>query len=81
MMRRSRFSESQIRQALLDVSDGSGVVDVCRRVGITESTFYRWRKLREPAEPGVSEMRAENRKLRVIVANFLLDTMPLAKKA
>lgn len=79
-MRASRFSERQIEQALKDVRDGTSAVQVCRRLGISETSFYRWRKQREAGGAvEVTELREENKKLREIVANFLLDKMPLVK--
>ena len=79
-MRPSRFTEAQIVQALQQVSAGTPAVQVCRELGITETTFYRWRKNRERV--GVAkdrelrelrELRDENHKLKEIVANLLLD--------
>ncbi|MBA3646516.1 MAG: transposase [Gemmatimonadaceae bacterium] len=82
-MRPSRFSDAQIVDALAEVTAGTPAVAVCRRLGITETTFYRWRKQRSGAgEISSSEVRAlrdENQRLREIVANFLLDKFPMAK--
>jgi putative transposase len=81
-MRPSRFTETQIKQALQDVVAGSPAVAVCRRLGITQTTFYRWRK--QFGAPQISdanelqELRAENKRLRAVVANFLLDKMPFS---
>ena len=83
-MRPSRFSDVQIAAALAEVVAGTPAVNVCRRLGITETTFYRWRKQHTgvggmtPAEGRA--LREENQKLREIVANFLLDKVPLTKK-
>ena len=83
-MRPSRFTEAQIVQALQQVSAGTPAVQVCRELGITETTFYRWRKNRERV--GVAkardlrelrELRDENHKLKHIVANMLLDKQRL----
>ena len=76
-MRPSRFTEDQIVQALRQVKAGTPAVQVCRKLGITETTFYRWRgrhqgtALSESRE--VRELRDENLKLKQIVANLLLD--------
>ncbi len=79
-MRPSRFTEAQIVQALHQVSAGTPAVQICRELGITETTFYRWRKNRERV--GVAkahelrelrELRDENHELKQIVANMLLD--------
>ena len=76
-MRPSRFTEDQIVQALRQVKAGTPAVQVCRKLGITETTFYRWRSkhqgtsLSESRE--VRELRDENLKLKQIVANLLLD--------
>ncbi|HEX9128441.1 MAG TPA: transposase [Gemmatimonadaceae bacterium] len=76
-MRPSRFTEDQIVQALRQVKAGTPAVQVCRKLGITETTFYRWRGKYNGV--GVSEsrevlaLRDENQKLKQIVANLLLD--------
>jgi putative transposase len=76
-MRPSKFSEGQIVQALRQVKTGTPAVQVCRKLGITETTFYRWRArygdevASESRE--VRELRSENQKLKQIVANLLLD--------
>lgn len=80
-MRPSRFDERQIQDALKDVRSGGSAAHVCRRLGISETTFYRWRKQREVGGAiEVTELREENQKLREIVANFLLDKVPLATR-
>jgi putative transposase len=76
-MRPSRFSESEMLQAIRQVRGGSPAVGVCRSLGITETTFYRWRKKYEAVvadEPrGMRGLRDENRKLKLIVADLLLE--------
>jgi putative transposase len=76
-MRPSKFTQDQITQALRQVKAGTSAVQVCRKLGITETTFYRWRSkyggvtANESRE--VRELRDENQKLKQIVANLLLD--------
>jgi putative transposase len=76
-MRPSRFTEDQIVLALRQVKAGTPAVEVCRKLGITQTTFYRWRNKYEGAAVGevreVRELRNENQKLRQIVADLLLD--------
>ena len=76
-MRPSKFSEDQIVQALRQVKDGTPAVQICRKLGITQTTFYRWRKKYDVvAVSGSSEVRAlrdENQKLKQVVANLVLD--------
>jgi len=43
-MKASRFSESQIAFVLKQAEDGTSVGEVCRKAGISEATFYNWRK-------------------------------------
>ena len=76
-MRPSKFTEPQMMQALQEVKDGTPAVEVCRALGITQTTFYRWRNkydgvaLSELRE--VRKLREENHKLKQIVANLLLE--------
>lgn len=76
-MRPSKFTEQQIVQALQQVKAGTPAVEMCRKLAITQTTFYRWRKqydgaaVRESRE--LRELRDENQKLKQIVANLLLD--------
>jgi putative transposase len=43
-MKRSRFTDEQIAYALRQVDGGTAVADVCRQLGISEATFYVWKK-------------------------------------
>jgi putative transposase len=76
-VRKSRFSEEQIVHALRQAESGTPAVEVCRRLGVTEQTFYRWK--RRFAGMGVVELRRlrqveeENRKLKQLVADLSLD--------
>ena len=76
-MRPSRFTEAQIVEALREVQDGASAVQVCRALGITETTFYRWRK--KHALPDgedstlIRALQQENHELREIVANLMLE--------
>jgi putative transposase len=76
-MRPSKFTEDQIVQALRQVKAGTPAVQVCRKLGITETTFYRWRIKYEGAGKSESrelrDLRDENQRLKQIVANLLLD--------
>ena len=77
LMRPSKFTEAQIVQALRQVKAGTPAVQVCRKLGITQTTFYRWRSKydggTESESREVRELRDENQKLKQIVANLLLD--------
>ena len=76
-MRKSRFSWEQIAYALRMADGGTPVVEVCRQIGISEATYYTWKK--KYGELGVSELRKlrqledENVRLRRIVADLTLD--------
>jgi putative transposase len=76
-MRTSRFSNEQIAQALRQAEAGTPVVDICRKLNITETTFYRWKKrftgldVSEVRE--LKAVREENRKLKQLVAELTLD--------
>ena len=74
---KKRFSEEQIAFALRQAESGVPVAEICRKMGITEQTFYRWKK--KYGGLGVSELRQlkqldeENRKLKQLVADLSLD--------
>jgi putative transposase len=76
-MRPSKFTRDQVVQALHQVRAGTPAVQVCRKLGITETTFYRWRSKYESAGASEShelrELRDENQKLKQLVANLMLD--------
>ena len=76
-MKKSRYSEEQIPYALKQAETGTPVAEVLRRMGISEQTFYRWKKLYGGL--GVGELRRlrqledENQKLKQLVADLSLD--------
>ncbi len=77
MARRRGHTEEQILAAPREAEGGTTVVDVCRQVGISEQTFYVWK--RRYAGLGLSELRElrqlreENAKLKRLVAALSLD--------
>lgn len=54
-MKRSKFTEEQITYALRQHDAGTPVVDVCRQLGVSDATFYVWKK--KYAHMGVAEFR------------------------
>lgn len=76
-MRKSKFTEEQMAYALKQAELGIRVEEVCRKMGISSATFYKWRQ--KYAGVGPSELRRmrqleeENRKLKQIVADLSLD--------
>jgi len=80
-MKRSKFTEQQIIFALRQAETGVRVAEVCRKMGISEATFYNWKK--KYGGLGVSELRRlrqleeENTKLKQIVADLSLDKQML----
>ena len=78
-MRPSKFSEAQMVRALRQVREGTPAAQMCRTLGITQTTFYRWRARYESAPDSdlsdiseVRELRDENQKLKMMVANLML---------
>ena len=76
-MKKSKSTEEQIAFALKQAESGTRVEEVCRKMGISQATFYAWRK--KFGGLGVSELRRlrqleeENRKLKQLVADLSLD--------
>ena len=80
-MRKSHYTEQQIAFALQQAEHGTPVAEVTRKMGISEQTFYRWKK--KYGGLGTSELRRlkqleeENRKLKKLVADLSLDKLML----
>ena len=80
-MRKSRFTEEQIAHALRQAETGTPVTEVCRAMGVTEQTYYRWKK--QYGGLAVHEIRRlrlleeENRRLKQLVADLSLDKLML----
>ncbi|MDR7935341.1 IS3 family transposase [Salmonella enterica subsp. enterica serovar Gatineau] len=76
-MKKTRYTEEQIAFALKQAEIGTRVREVCRKMGISEATFYNWKK--KFAGPGVTELRRlrqledENQRLKKLVAELSLD--------
>ena len=82
-MKRSKFSEEQVAYALRQAESGTPVGDVCRQLGVSEATFYAWKK--KYAHLGVREFRRlrqledENNRLKRLVADLTLDKHMLSE--
>ena len=67
-MKKTKYTEEQIAFALRQAESGTTITEICRKMGVSEQTFYRWRKKYEGL--GVNEVRRlkmleeENRKLK-----------------
>src|SRR5262245_3004845 len=76
-MKTSKFTDEQIALALRQAEAGTPVGEICRKLGVSEQTFYRWKK--RFGALGVSELRElrqlreENRKRKGLVADLSLD--------
>ena len=76
-MKRKRYSDEQIAFALRQAEGGTAVEGICRKLGVSEATFYRWKK--QFAGMGTVEIRRlkqleeENAKLKRLVADLSLD--------
>lgn len=80
-MKKTKFTEQQIAFALKQAETGTRVDEVCRKMGISEATFYNWKK--KYGGLGVNELRRlrqledENLRLKQIVADLSLDKQML----
>jgi putative transposase len=76
-LKKTRYTEEQIAYVLREAESGTPVADVCRSIGVSEATFYVWKK--KYANLGVSELRRlkqledENSRLKRLVADLTLD--------
>ena len=80
-MRRSRFTEAEIVGFLKEAEVGANVGALCRRIGIAQTTFYRWKKryggLEVDQAKKLKAVEEENRRLKRLVADQALNIQVL----
>jgi putative transposase len=76
-MKKSQFTEQQIAFALQQAEGGTTAGEVCRKMGISEQTFYRWKKRYGGLMPSevrrLKQLEEENVRLRRLVSDLSLD--------
>ena len=88
-MGRKRYTPEQIirhlRQAEVLSSQGRSVSEICRDIGVTENTYYRWRKeyggMQVNQAKRLKELERENSRLKRAVADLTLDKLILKEAA
>lgn len=88
-MPRKRFSTEQIvrklREAEVLISQGKTVAQVCKHLGVTDQTYYRWRReyggLKMDQAKRLKELERENARLKRVVADLSLDNAILKEAA
>ena len=82
-MKKSRFTEQQIAFALQQAETGTSVEEVCRKLGISQATFFRWKKVYRGLMPSavrkLKHLEEENARLRKLVADLTLDKEMLSE--
>ncbi len=80
-MKKKRFSVEQIVAVVKEAELGTPVAELIRKVGISEQTFYRWKKVYGGLEPSqarrLKQLEEENSKLKRLVADLSLDKIML----
>ena len=80
-MKKTRYSEEQIAFALKQAELGTPVNEVCRKLGVAEQTFYRWKQKYGGMLPSdmkrLKQLEEENTKLKKLVADLSLDKVML----
>ena len=80
-MKSSRYTAEQIAFAMRQAESGTAVTEVCRKMGIFEQSFYRWKKkylgMGIPEVRRLNVLEQENRKLKQLVADLSLDKQML----
>jgi len=80
-MKKSKFTDSQILKAIKENEGGRSVADISRELGISQNTFYIWRKkyagMDNAAMKRLKELEEENRKLKQMYADLALSNTML----
>jgi putative transposase len=80
-MKKSRYNAEQIAFALKQAELGTKVEEVCRQMGVSQATFFRWKQLYGGLGPSelrrLRQLEEENRKLKKLVADLSLDKLML----
>ena len=80
-MKKSKFTDEQIAFALKQAEGGTAIGEITRRLGITEATFYRWKKKFGGLLPSevkkLRQLEEENGRLKRLVADLTLDKQML----
>ena len=80
-MKKQRFTESQIVQAIKEYEGGKKAEAICRDLGITRNTFYNWKKKYSGLDGDqlrrLKELEEENRRLKTLYADAALDNKML----
>ena len=76
-MKRKRYTDEQVAFALRQAEGGTPVAEVCRKMGVSEATFFRWKKrfagMGAPEIRRLKRLEEENTKLKRLVADLTLD--------
>jgi len=76
-VKKSRFTDAQIAFALKQAETGTRIDEICRKMGISDATFYKWRQKYVGLGPSelrkLKQLEEENSKLKRIVADLSLD--------
>ena len=76
-MKQNKFTDSQIAFVLRQAEEGTAISEVCRKTGISEQTYYRWRKKYGGLMPSemkrLKQLEEENKRLKNLVADLSLD--------
>jgi putative transposase len=80
-MKKSKFTEAQIAFAIKQSESGVTVEEICRKLGVSQQTFYNWKKKYGGLDPTelrrLRQLEEENVKLKKIVADLSLDKQML----
>jgi putative transposase len=80
-MKRSRFSEEQIIGILKEHQAGARAADLCRKHGVSDATFYKWRSKYGGMEVSdakkLKALEAENARLKKLLAESMMDVSTL----